>query len=109
MKRAVVGVALALGVTSLGNAQTIQWEPVTSGSMQWQSGASRPNLGYESGGGYQGASGARYQYDLSNPADRDRYSVDLGAQRRDMVDGQLDVGRQPDRLRGQYGGGYQGR
>lgn len=31
MKRAVVGVALALGVTSLGNAQTIQWEPVTSG------------------------------------------------------------------------------
>lgn len=54
-------------------------------------------------GGYQGSSGARYQYDLNNGADRDRYSVDLDAQRRDQMS--LYVGRDLDRLRGQRGGG----
>ena len=66
-----------------------------SSSYAWQTGSSD--------GGYQGSSGARYQYDLSNPADRGRYSIDLDAQRRDQLS--VDVGRSQDLLRGQYGGG----
>lgn len=63
--------------------------------------------GSSSGSGYQGSSGAKYQYDLNNPADRNRYSVDLDAQRRDSQKGMYDAGRDLDQLRGQSGGGYQ--
>ena len=71
--------------------------------------------GYDSGSGsssgssYQGSSGAQYQYDLNNPADRNHYSVDLDAQRRDSQKGMYDAGRNLDQLRGQSGGGYQSR
>ena len=33
---------------------------------------------------YQGSSGQSYSYDLSNPADSNRYSIDVDAQRRDQ-------------------------
>ena len=62
--------------------------------------------GYDSGSddsGYKSNSGTRYEYDLSNPADKNRYSTDLDAKRKDKMS--LDVGRDKDRRSGQYGGG----
>ncbi|WP_378949044.1 hypothetical protein [Paracoccus sp. R86501] len=53
--------------------------------------------------GYQGSSGSSYQYDLSNPSDRNSYSTDLSAQMRDARS--LDLGRTQDRGLGQFGGG----
>ena len=50
---------------------------------------------------YRGSSGALYQYDLSNPSDQLRYSVDPGAQLRDEIDPRVQL----DRSLGQYGGG----
>lgn len=55
--------------------------------------------------GYRGASGARYRYDLSNPGDQVRYSVDPGAQLRDSIS--VDPKRDLDRSLGQYGGDIQ--
>ncbi len=52
---------------------------------------------------YQGSSRTNYQYDMSNGSDRNRYSIDLDAQRRDQMN--TGVGRSQDQLRGQYGGG----
>ena len=52
---------------------------------------------------YRGSSGARYHYDLSNPGDQVRYSVDVGAQVRDSVDPRVQL----DRDMGQYGGGVE--
>lgn len=62
--------------------------------------------GYENSStdsGYTSNSGTRYKYDLSKPADRNRYSIDLDAQQRDRMN--LDTGRDMDRRSGQYGGG----
>lgn len=53
--------------------------------------------------GYQGSSGSNYQYNLSDPSDRNSYSIDLDAQRRDQMN--LDSGRSLDRGMGQDGGG----
>ena len=55
------------------------------------------------GSGYTGSSGTRYEYDLSKPTDRNRYSTDLDAQRRDSMS--LSTGWMLDRGMGQYGGG----
>ena len=67
-----------------------------------------PNIGSGSNrngnnSGYESSSGARYQYDNSNPSDRLRYSTDLDAQRRDQMN--LNPRRSLDRGTGQYGGG----
>jgi hypothetical protein len=51
--------------------------------------------------GYYGSSGSRYQYDLSNPIDRQNYGVDTGAQMRDMYN----YDRYYDQGLGQFGGG----
>ncbi|MEW8441342.1 MAG: hypothetical protein AB2689_24600 [Candidatus Thiodiazotropha taylori] len=59
--------------------------------------------GSDQGSGYSGYSGSTYQYDLSNPVDRNSYSIDLDAQRRDQMN--LDPGRSLDRGMGQFGGG----
>jgi hypothetical protein len=56
--------------------------------------------------GYQGSSGTRYQYDMNNPSDSNRYSTDLNAQRRDQMN--LDTRRNLDRGLGQKGGGIYG-
>lgn len=53
--------------------------------------------------GYESNSGTRYQYDLSNPGDRNRYSIDLDAQRRDQMN--RNIRRDMDRSSSQYGGG----
>jgi len=52
---------------------------------------------------YEGSSGARYQYDMSNPSDRLNYGVDLDAQMRDQLS--VDPSRGLDRGLGQFGGG----
>lgn len=57
--------------------------------------------------GYQGNSGNRYQYDMSNGNDRAAYSTDTGAQQRDYYNNMYDTSgnRQLDTSYGQYGGG----
>ena len=60
---------------------------------------------YGANRGHQGSSGARYQYDLNNPVERNRYSIDLDAQRRDTM--KINPGSL-DELKGQQGGGYYG-
>jgi hypothetical protein len=52
---------------------------------------------------YESNTGTRYQYDLKNPADSNRYSIDLDAQRRDQMN--LNPRQDQDRSSGQYGGG----
>lgn len=59
--------------------------------------------GGSNSGGYQGSSGSGYQYDMNNGSDRNSYSIDLDAQRRDQMYNGVDISQ--DRLRGQYGGG----
>ena len=54
-------------------------------------------------GGYRSSTGTKYQYDNNNPIDRNRYSTDLDAQRRDQMN--TDPRRDQDRNAGQYGGG----
>ncbi len=54
---------------------------------------------------YHGASGARYRYDLSNPGDAIRYSVDPGSQLKDSIS--VDPRREIDQGIGQYGGGIE--
>ena len=99
MKKLIIGSSLLFAIFSVSYAEPIRWQPVTSGTPM-------PMPGYGSSGGYKGASGAQYQYDLNNPADRNRYSTDLDAQRRDMQ--KINPGSL-DELRGQNGGGYYGR
>lgn len=67
----------------------------------------RQNSNYGNSGGYQGSSGNRYQYDMSNGHDRLNYSVDTGAQQRDYYNNMYDTSgnRQQDRNNGQYGSG----
>ena len=49
----------------------------------------------------ESSTGQRYEYDLSNPADRARYRVDPAAQARDRINPRVQL----DRNIGQYGGG----
>ena len=88
MKKMLLASSLMLALCSTCYA----WEPVPAGSNDV---------------GYQGTSGARYQYDLSNPADSVRYGVDPVARLRDQTS--VDPGRNVDRSVGQNGGGYLGR
>lgn len=81
--------------------------PVVMGKCM--SGTSVPGFDNGSHSGYQGSSGTRYDYNLNNPTDRNRYNVDLDAQRRDQMDGRYDAGRNLDQLQGQFGGGYRPR
>ena len=53
--------------------------------------------------GYRSSTGTLYQYDNSNPIDRNRYSTDLDAQRRDQLN--TDPRRDQDRKAGESGGG----
>ena len=52
---------------------------------------------------YRSNSGVQYQYDLSNPGDQIRYSVDPAAQMRDQIS--VDPRRSLDEGLGQFGGG----
>ena len=62
--------------------------------------------GHGSDSSYQGSSGKSYDYNMSNPVDRNRYSTDSAAQIRDQRDGMYSPDRSRDQSRGQYGGGY---
>lgn len=55
---------------------------------------------------YQGYSGTRYKYDLSNPMDKVQYDIDVNAQMKDKLN-DWKPGVQLDRGMGQYGGGIQ--
>jgi hypothetical protein len=88
VKKMFIASALMLALCSSSYA----WQPVGTDS---------------SDSGYQGSSGARYQYDMGNAADRVRYGADPVAQLRDQI--AVDPGRNVDRSTGQYGGGYLGR
>ena len=52
---------------------------------------------------YRSNTGTDYQYNLGNPSDRNRYSIDLDAQRRDQMN--TNPRRDIDRQSGQFGGG----
>lgn len=52
---------------------------------------------------YEGSSGTKYQYDLSDPCDRLDYKLDLDAQMRDRIN--PDPRILLDRNLGEYGGG----
>ncbi len=58
------------------------------------------------GSGYRSSTGTQYQYNNNNPIDRDRYLIDLDAQRRDQLS--VDPRRDLDRSSGQNGGGIGG-
>ncbi len=107
MKKLIIGSALMLAIVFESNAGGPQWQPVTSGMPQMQMPGSNGSSGGSQDVGYQGSSGARYQYDLSNPVDRNRYSTDTSAQIRDQL--VVDPSRSMDQARGQNGGGYEGR
>lgn len=100
MKISLCTTALILSCAISNVAQANCVGPVVNG--QCLSGTEVRNYGSDSS--YQGSSGQRYDYNLNNPADANRYSVDLDAQRRDQMR-QYDTGRSMDQLRGQYGGG----
>lgn len=102
MKNLVCSSLLLLALVSTSHAQSIGWQPVTSGGSSASAIKERG-----SNQGYQGSSGARYQYDLSKPTDQLRYEIDPGAQLRDQIS--VDPGRDLDRSIGQHGGGYLGR
>lgn len=62
-------------------------------------------LGFCYASSYESRSGNRYQYDLSNPIDKMRYEMDLGAQTRDqMLHNQPKIQQDRD-WHNQYGGG----
>lgn len=56
---------------------------------------------------YRGVNGTTYQYNLRNPLDWNRYSLDQDARRRDQMN--TDPRRNSDIEQGQYGGGIYGR
>lgn len=105
-----------LALFSVSYANPIGWNQVSggqagAGNYPSPSGGGYPDAGRSNSGsgngGYQGSSGARYEYNLNNPADSLRYGVDPAAQLRDQI--AVDPGRTLDRDTGQYGGGYLGR
>ena len=93
---------LLFSVTTPAKAECVG--PVVMGKCV--SGTSVRGFDNGSGSGYQGSSGTRYDYNLNNPVDRNRYNLDLDAQRRDQQSGAFDAGRSLDQLQGQSGGGF---
>ena len=54
---------------------------------------------------YEGISGTRYQYDLTQPYDQIEYQTDIDAQLRDQI--AVDPGISIDQGIGQFGGGVE--
>jgi len=63
------------------------------------------NVGTPEPRGYESNSGARYEYDMSDPSDQIEYQYDYDAQRRDQMN-RNNPSRQLDRDSGEYGGGF---
>lgn len=97
MRRVVLGVSLVL-------MSAVSWAGCVGPVINGQCTTGVYLKGYGDDDGYRGSSGQRYQYDLNNPVDRNRYSTDLDAQRRDQIN-QYSTDRSMDRLRGRSGGG----
>ena len=98
MKKIILFCSSLILATSVSTVLAECIGPVVNGQC-----LSGVNNGGSDSSDYQGSSGSNYQYDMSNGSDRNSYSIDLDAQRRDqMYNG---VGTSQDRLRGQYGGG----
>jgi len=98
MKKVMLFCALIITVgAGTSFAEVIAWNTINTGIN------GRVGTGESDPGNYQGSSGSTYQYDLNNGSDRNSYSIDLDAQRRDLM--HIGVGRSQDRLRGQNGGG----
>jgi len=57
--------------------------------------------------GYEGSSGTRYKYDLSEPDDKMKYDLDVDAQMNDKVYMPTKPGVKIDRGLNQYGGGVE--
>mgnify|MGYP006976396917 CR=1 FL=1 len=100
----------ALGNTASGLANQFQqqsqsYTPPTIQPVSPYTNSYNPYGGsiFNNNSGYNSSSGTRYQYDLSNPSDRLRYSTDLDAQRRDQMN--LNPSRKLDQGIGQFGGG----
>ena len=101
MRRALL--AFGAFLCFVGSASANCVGPVVSGKCL--SGTQVQGYGDQPSANYQGNSGTSYQYNLSNPVDRNAYRVDLDAQRRDQLN--TSPGRVQDRSSGQYGGGVQ--
>ena len=98
MKKSLIVVGSALLALGVNTASAGCIGPVVNGNC-----LTKVHGSDSDSGGYQGSSGSNYQYDLNNPSDRNSYSIDLDAQRRDRMSS--DPGRSLDRGMGQYGGG----
>lgn len=92
---AILLTAVIAGLAGTASADSIQWQPVGSGT------ASSGSDDYNGSSVYQSTSGNRYQYDLNKPTDRIRYEHDAGAQIRDRYNPRTEI----DRNQGQLGGG----
>lgn len=98
MKFHIVIAAFVFGYSSYVSAGCVG--QIVNGECR---GAYIDNPGVGSNSGYQGSSGARYQYNMNNPSDSLRYSTDLNAQRRDRMN--VSPNRSLDQGLGQFGGG----
>ncbi|MDW7774588.1 MAG: hypothetical protein SCH71_17030 [Desulfobulbaceae bacterium] len=58
-----------------------------------------------SGDGYESSFGNRYEYDMNREIDRMRYDLDVGAQLRDEIYGDISPRRDLEESLGEHGGG----
>lgn len=98
MKKSLIVIGSALLALSINTAYARCVGPVVNGEC-----LGTEVYGSEDSSDYKGSSGSNYQYDMNNPSDRNSYSIDLNAQRRDQMS--LDSGKSLDKGMGQYGGG----
>lgn len=105
MKKYILGFSVGLLACSINLAHAGCVGPVVNGECLTKTNV--PGYGSDSSrqDTYEGTSGNKYEYDLNNPVDRNKYSIDLDAQRRDQIQGSVNTGRKQDQLQGQYGGG----
>ncbi len=77
--------------------------PIVNGKCLSDTDTYGSDSSFNNNSGYESNSGIKYQYDLNDPIDRNNYSIDLDAQRRDQMN--TNPRRDLDRQTGQYGGG----
>ena len=99
MKNGIFAFVILIGLLNIGNAAARCTGSVINGKCY---GVVVPGSD-DSKARYSGQSGTQYQYDMSNPIDRVRYSTDISAQQRDLMNTNPRSGL--DRSLGQYGGG----
>lgn len=105
MKKYIFSFSVGLLTCSINLAHAGCVGPVVSGKCLTNTNI--PGYGSDSNRNnmYESASGNKYEYNLNNPVDQNRYSIDLDAQRRDQMQGSINTRRKQDQLQGQYGGG----